>query len=323
MIGNCRWEAVALAHGYLETQVLGATQESVSEVIRERCRSSSNNPRWSAKKARELATKLQSGSLLSLLIPRTRTGISENPITKMFPSAVTERLFENALIGLCQKRSELAYTDDRLHARGLSDFTLSEDGTSLPLNVKHAGARFREARRLVGLDPDDCLPIPVYKAHLAVAKLPDLIYAISVNYDLPHLLSSQLNSRFDRDERIVWELISKNQGTYLKDAEDLFVFEMVKKYWNQLAPYVEDTSFHAISARRVVTLFRELPKRTPGVGIGRWGNSARAEINVHVSIRQETIPWHDIEDTIVREGLSRVIADISYKRRVMINDPKL
>lgn len=48
------------------------------------------------------------------------------------------------------------------------DFTLEEAAASLPMNTKNAGARFREAKKLVGLDPDDCIPIPAYKAHGAL-----------------------------------------------------------------------------------------------------------------------------------------------------------
>ena len=65
-------------------------------------------------------------------------------------------------------RKALTYSDDRQAGHSLTDFTLREGDLELPVNVKNAGTRFEKAAELVGLDPNDCIPIPAYKAHGAM-----------------------------------------------------------------------------------------------------------------------------------------------------------
>jgi len=106
------------------------------------------------------------------------TGSAENPITKMFPAAVTERQFLDQLVGLREARAGVDYRDERFTGHTLVDFTILEGEFELPINVKNAGTRFENAASLVGIDPDDCIPIPAHKAYDAIEKEPNLLYAI-------------------------------------------------------------------------------------------------------------------------------------------------
>jgi hypothetical protein len=47
-----------------------------------------------------------------------------------------------------------------------------ENNIELPVNVRNAGARFDNAAKLVGLEPDDCVQIPARKAYAAIEKEP-------------------------------------------------------------------------------------------------------------------------------------------------------
>src|SRR5262249_42470378 len=142
----------------------------------------------------------------------TRTGSAENPITKLFPATITEQRFLDLLDKLLRERSTLTYTDERESGHKLTDFTLHEQGLKLPINIKNAGTRFAQARQLVGLDPDDCIPIPAYKAHAAIDSVPNLLYVVSVDYDLVARLNALLPRLFDSDERIVWQLLNQYAG---------------------------------------------------------------------------------------------------------------
>src|SRR5207249_4123627 len=103
------------------------------------------------------------------------------------------------------------------------DFTLLERDLELPINVKNAGTRFERATELVGLDPNDCIPIPAYKAHAALESLPNLIYVVAVDYALVPTLNRLLPSLFAREETTVWELLNEFAGARVRSAEDLFV----------------------------------------------------------------------------------------------------
>jgi len=54
----------------------------------------------------------------------------------------------------------------------------------LPINVKVASTLFRKARTVVGLDPEDCIPISAYKAIGASERVRDLVYVDLVDFTL-------------------------------------------------------------------------------------------------------------------------------------------
>jgi hypothetical protein len=109
---------------------------------------------------------------------------------------------------LCDARSSLTYSDDRESSHSFRDFTLYESELELPINIKNAGTRFMRAKELVGLDPDDCIPIPAYKAHGALEVAPNLVYLVSVDYDLVSSLDKLLPTLLTSEESLVWRLSS-------------------------------------------------------------------------------------------------------------------
>jgi hypothetical protein len=218
------------------------------------------------KKSREIVNDLKTNGFLACLRLREKTGSAENPITKLFPAAITERRFIELLDQVCEVRPSLDYNDDREVRHSLTDFTLTEGKESLPLNIKNAGTKFFNAKSLVGLDPEDCIPIPAYKAYGAIDKLPSLLYVISVDYLLAEKLS-RLATIFRGNEAITWELLNKYHGSQLKKAEDLFVSKMTQKHWDKFSQMAAANPFHVISARRAIRILQTRPERTPGVGL--------------------------------------------------------
>lgn len=315
VIGASRWEAVALAHGFLALAE-GASEEDAVRIARER-----GVP--TLKEGRRLLQEARSRGFVGTLKARSRVGSAENPVTKLFPAAVTEERFLELANELTERSGQLSCRDERETGHTLVDFTVYSDTESLPVNVKTASTAFEKARDLVGLEPDDCIPIPVYKASGALETLPSLLYVVSVDFSLIKSLDRLLPELFTSDEKIVWELLNKHEGARLRTAEDAFVFSTVRRHWERIRDEIKDNPFHAVSARKAIRILQTKPKRTPGIGLRAWGTGANAEVNVHLSIMEDTTPWNTVADRITGRGLGDVIAAINRRRQEWVYDPEI
>lgn len=274
-------------------------------------------------RSRESVARLRNEDFTALLEQRTRTGSAENPVTKLFPAAVTERQFLDALDKLRAIRPCIDYTDKRFSGHTSVDFTLSENDIELPVNVKNAGTRFKNAMPLVGLDPDDCIPIPAYKAYDAIEKEPNLLYVISIDYTLLKNIERHLLTQFDHAETEVWRLLNKYSGTHIRDAEDTFVYSMVNKHWPAFSEHISPPVFRVISARKAIRILQDHPRRTPGIGLRAWGTGASAEVNVHISVEAETQRWDTIHSRIAEHGVANIIDAVNHKRMELVFDPEI
>jgi hypothetical protein len=315
VVGESPWEAVALAHGYLAS-IGGSTDEAAARVIFK------HGPQ-TLKKSKELIAQARQRGLSTLLTERKRTGSAENPITKLFPAFITEQRFLELVEELRESRPSVDYNDDRGVRYSLTDFTLIEGDEELPVNIKNAGTRFENAQQLVGIEPDDCIPIPAYKAYGAIEKAPNLLYVISVDYALIRQLNGLLPQLFSRNEAIVWDLLNRYEGSHHKKAEDLFIYSMVKRHWGQLKGIAARNPFHVISARKSVRILQTKPQRTPGIGLKAWGTGASAEVNVHISIKSETTPWDTVSSRIRSAGIINVIEAVNRRRTEIVYDPEI
>lgn len=274
-------------------------------------------------RSREVVRRLQDENFISMLDPRKKVGSAENPVTKLFPAAVTERQFLDHLDALRAKRPTVDYRDERFSGHSLVEFTLCENGIELPINVKNAGTRFENAAQLVGLDPDDCIPIPAYKAHDALEKESSLLYAFSIDYALLARIEAHLLPLLDADEARVWKLLNSYAGALIRDAEDRFIYSTVNKYWTDFSAHAGLPAFRIISARKAIRILQTLPKRTPGVGLRAWGTGASAEVNVHVSVSTETRSWDEVGGRIQENGITDVIGAVNRKRTEVVFDPEI
>jgi len=317
VLGDCHWEAAALARAFLSLLQNG-DPEGAARIAYE------TGP-LSLKRSREIlyAVRADGSGFTPYLNLRKKTGSAENAITKLFPATITEQRFLELLDELRDRQPGVQYRDDRESGHTLSDFTICEHDFELPINVKTAGTRFERATDLVGLDPDDCVPIPAYKAHAAVEVLPNLIYVVSVDFQLIGKLEAFLSSRLSRDEAIVWDLLNRYSGSRVREAEDLFVFGTVRRYWHDLKTLAANTPFNVISARKAVRVLQTEPQRTPGIGLRAWGTGARAEVNVHVSIQTDMTPWREVSERIIARGLGDIIQAVNRKRVEEVFDPEI
>jgi len=315
ILGGVPWEAVGAAKGYLALDG-GVDDEEASRIVYRHSGPTLARSRW-------LVTQLKTGGFYTALIARERTGSAENPVTKLFPARVTEQRFMELLDELCAIRLSITYVDDRDAGAGLSDFTLRESDTTLPINVKNAGTRFERAAELVGLDPDDCIPIPAYKAHHALESMTNLLYVVAVDYDLIAVLSRILPTVFTTDEAVVWTLLNSYAGARVRRAEDAFVNSIVQAHWDEIKRAISATPFRVVSARKAIRVLQTMPKRTPGIGLRAWGTGAAAEVNVHLSVRDDTRPWDEVKARILKGGLDDIVRAINRRRQEMVYDPEI
>ncbi len=317
VLGASRWEAVALARAYLKAVEGGAqAEEAAAGVIYDaRVRS--------MKQSVVIASTLAAEGFIARLSPRKNTGSAANPITKLFPAAITEERFLGLLEATCvESHGRLTISDERQKSHSFVDFVLHKEGDSLPINVKNAGTRFESAKALVDLEPDDCIPIPAYKAYGAVEVFPNIIYAVSADYDLLRRLRETIPAVFNDHERIAWDLLNRYTGMHLRTAEDAFVYGMVRKY-DQIKAVGGDRPFVTISARKAIRILQTMPKRTPGIGMRAWGTGAMGETNVHVSVARDMTPWVDIAQMLVQQGPQAVTKLIGQTKMEFVSDPKV
>ncbi len=315
ILGESRWVGAQIAKAQVALRQ-GADKELTARQLYEA------SP-LTLKRSREIVENLRDEEFESYLEERKRTGSAENPITKMFPAAVTERQFLDQLDLLREARPAVDYRDERFTGHTLVDFTLIECDRELPVNVKNAGTRFENAASLVGLDPDDCIPIPAYKAYDAIEKEPNLIYAICIDYILISKIERNLLPRLSAEEASVWKILSKYTGPLIRDAEDRFVYSMVDRHWEEFSFEVPLPVFRVISARKAIRILQKKPKRTPGVGLRAWGTGANAEVNVHISVSNETKQWEEIQSRIAEKGLTEIIEAINRNKTELVFDPEV
>jgi hypothetical protein len=314
VVGDTRWEAVTFAHGFIAQQG-GIPLDDAARAMYDR----GLKP---LKKSKELLGAVGTRGFSGQLTPRKKTGSAENPITKLFPAAITEQRFLELLDEITTARPSVAYTDNR-EARSLVDFTMMEAGEELPVNIKNAGTKFEQAASLVGLAPEDCIPIPAYKAHAALTRLPNLLYAVSVDYELVGQLQSLLPTLLDPRERIVWELLNGYTGANVRAAEDAFVTRVVRQHWAAIKAVIAANPFHIVSARKSIRVLQTKLKRTPGIGLKAWGTGAAGEVNVHLSIKEDTTPWPEVAKRIAEKGIVDVIAAVNRQVTEVVYDPEI
>jgi hypothetical protein len=127
----------------------------------------------------------------------------------------------------------------------------------------------------------------------------------------------------DKKEIIVWDILSKNSGTNIRKAEDTFIFSMVRKYWTNIKGAIADNPFRVISARKTIRILQTKPRRTPGIGLRAWGTGANAEVNTHVSIKDDMTEWDVVKERIIEKGVIDILQAVDRKRTEEVYDPEI
>jgi hypothetical protein len=234
---------------------------------------------------------------------------------------IAERAFWSQHLAVLPK----AFAIVDLHERGEGrDFAVRQGTLELPINVKVASTQFREARRIVHLDPDDCIPIGAYKAIGASERIPDLVYVFLVDFTLRAKVDDFMD-QLTGPVAIGWHLLSWYMGKGVRKAQDRFIEALFAENAAALMELVPGvTSYHVISAQRALAIMHKLPRRVPGLGVKAAGRGViRAEVNIHVSVGDETRPWSNIVAQLSRDGIQTVLDQIRQTTPSVIPDPGL
>jgi hypothetical protein len=258
-----------------------------------------------------------------------------SPLDTVERRARVNDAFQNLVVGTIAERvfrdRHLSELEDHgfavldLHESGENrDYALQRDGLELPVNVKVASSLYRKAKEHVTLDPEDCIPVGSYKALGAARTHPSLVYVFLVDFTMRQRVDAFMD-RVEGSLAILWELLSWYGGKRAKVAQDQYVDALFSRHGPELlalAPPV--TSFRVVSAQRVLAILREDPRRVPGLGIKKAGQGVfNAELNVHVSVARETVPWTEVAMVLRREGIRPLLDRIRRRHRREVPAPSL
>ena len=311
VVGDTRWEAVTFARGFIAKQG-GQPRDEAAKGMFDR------GPQ-TLKKSKELLEALGTKRIIEQLTPRKKIGSAENPITKLFPAAITEQRFLELLDELTTSRPSVTYMDNR-EARSLVDFTLAESGLELPINVKNAGTKFKKAASLVRLAPRiasrsrPTRPTRPWRGCQTCCMRCRWITHSSAGCRACSRACSALR-------RGSSGTCNGYAGSNVRAAEDVFVTRVVRLHWANMKAVIAANPFHIVSARKWIRVLQTKPKRTPGIGLKAWvrcgGRGQRPPVDPG-----GYDPWPDVVKRIIEGGITEVIA---ANRRVeeVVYDPEI
>jgi hypothetical protein len=235
---------------------------------------------------------------------------------------VAERAFES-IYRETMGASELLLEDDR-SSRNDTDYRVL-NGQRRPvfrINIKFYGTLFRNARDLVGLEPEDCFALATYKIHQGLLKhdnerLPYVFVIVGVPgltgasvgaampEDLGHLVSlvhaaSGLSGKRAIEERVVAHLLDV-------EAREPFRTELAR-----LREEIHAADWYILSARRADALLREkLFERVYAVRVRAFARNYRnAELDMHFSLGRDLTPLKTFLESARERGLHGLAVDL-------------
>jgi hypothetical protein len=235
---------------------------------------------------------------------------------------IAERVFRERYLAPLEAKG---FTVVDYHEKGENrDYALQRDGGELPINVKVASTKFREAKAVVGLDPDDCIPISAYKAIGASERVPELVYVDLVDFTLREKVDAFIDA-LQGPLAIGWHLLSWYRGKGAIQAQDRFLNTLFNRHAPELLALAPGASaYRVISAQKVLTIMRRNPHRVPGLGVKGAGTGVIVgEVNVHMSVRDETRAWDDVAKELLSTGIGPVLKQIRRTVAIEVPDPAL
>jgi len=190
------------------------------------------------------------------------------------------------------------------------------------INIKFYGTLFRNAKDLVGLEPEDCFALATYKIYQGrqkheIERLPYLFVIVGVPglsgasvgtaipEDLAHLVSlvhaaAGVPGKRSIEERIVGHLLDAEQSEPFRTDLARFREEIQAAGW------------YVLSARRAAALLRDkLFERVFAVRIPRFARNYRnAELDMHFSLSQDLTPLKNFLASAKERGLHGLAVDL-------------
>lgn len=228
-------------------------------------------------------------------------------IAQMLLGALAERRFEelsDEITGAGVLRIE-----DHRPSRTDTDYRLL-NGQGNPicrLNIKFHGTLFRDAKRFVGLEPQDCFALATYKINNALRhqeeeRLPYVFLVLSV----PELNAGEVAKLIPDD--YVWTLAVLDGRRIVEEAiVDRLRAPDHRSNFRPIFERMPEGQFRIISARKAYNLLREkLFERVHALSLKAFTRKFRnAEVDMHFSLSMELTPARSFLE-LVRESPQRV-----------------
>ncbi|MBI4345862.1 MAG: hypothetical protein HY553_03340 [Elusimicrobia bacterium] len=225
-------------------------------------------------------------------------------IAQMLLGVLAERRFEelsNQITGDGVLRIE-----DHRPSRTDTDYRLL-NGSNNPIcrfNIKFHGSLFREARRFVGLDPEDCFALATYKINNALRrqeeeKLPYIFLVLSV----PDLSAADVGRLVPGD--YVWVLAVLEGRMVIEEAiVARFLRSDNLPRCRPIFDRMPEGQFRVISAKKADRILRErLFERVHALSLKGFTRKFRnAEVDMHFSLFQDLTPVRMFLELLVKES---------------------
>lgn len=214
--------------------------------------------------------------------------------------------------------------EDAREARNETDYRVL-NGQRRPvfrINIKFYGTLFRNARDLVGLEPEDCFALATYKIHQGLLKhdserLPYVFVIVGV----PGLTGASVGAAVPEDMAHLVSLVHAAAGVPGKRAIEervvasLIDSEQPETFRSELARFrdaIEAADWYALSARRAARLLRDkLFERVYAVRVRAFARNYRnAELDMHFSLRHDLTPLKAFLTSARERGLHGLAVDL-------------
>lgn len=233
-------------------------------------------------------------------------------IAQMLLGALAERRFEelnNEITGPGVIRVE-----DHRPSRTDTDYRLlnGHDRPICRLNIKFHGTPFREARRYVGLEPEDCFALATYKINNALKRqeaegLPYVFLVLSV----PEISAAEVGKLVPAD--YVWAVAVLHGSRIVEEVVvDRLRAPDHRERFSSLIERMPEGKFRIISARKAYNLLREkLFDRVHALSLrGFTSKFRRAEVDMHFSLSTELTPIRVFFELLTSESPQRVAVSL-------------
>jgi hypothetical protein len=172
------------------------------------------------------------------------------------------------------------------------------------INIKFHGTLFRDARKVVGLEPEDCFALATYKIKQGLEKhdkegLPYLFLIVSAN-----VAASEVGDTIPQPIANLWTLIASTKGKVegKKRLEDRLVDYLVREpppqfaaIHNRLIQTLAEAKWRVLSARKAQKVMKDLLfQRVFALTVKNFTRAySRAEVDMHFSMAADMMPLEE------------------------------
>jgi len=222
---------------------------------------------------------------------------AKNGIAQMLLSLLAERRFiqlSNQITG-----AGVLKIEDHRPSRTDTDFRLMNGGGRplCRLNIKFHGTAFRESRRYVGLEPEDCFPLATYKINNAdkrqhAENLP-YVFIVLTALDLSAAEVARIVPDDYVEALVVMRQIVSTGKLAIEErvVERLLASDQLPRFESILTRMPEG-QFRVLSASRAIDLLKKhLFDRIHALSLKAFNRKFRnAEVDMHFSLTQDLTP---------------------------------